>query len=340
MNKNLKKLCIILSAVVFILCAGVAYFFFCSASNGSEDPYVYIDSDDNIDSVCVKVGEVANGSAVTLIRTLAAVSGYDKHIRHGRYAVGDGISSLQLFRNLRNGHQEPVRLTIQSLRTKERLADYLSSQLMMNKDSMLAALNNPDACMAFDLDTSTVISMFIPNTYEVYWDISVKKFMERMKKESNTFWNATRMEQANQLGLSPCEVITMASIVDEETANSDEKPRVAGMYYNRLKINMPLQADPTIKFALQNFSLHRIYRNMLDVDSPYNTYRNAGLPPGPIRIPTIDGIEAVLTLEHHDYIYMCAKEDFSGTHNFATTYAEHLRNAAKYSKALDARGVK
>ena len=164
--------------------------------------------------------------------------------------------------------------------------------------------------------------------------------MERMEKEHAKFWNKERTEKAKAMNMTPVQVATLASIIDEETANTAEKPMVAGMYYNRLKTDMPLQADPTIKFALKNFGLRRIYNKLLRVDSPYNTYKNTGLPPGPIKVASIAGIDAVLNHAEHDYIYMCAKEDFSGTHNFAITYEEHLRNAAKYSKALHERGIK
>ena len=164
--------------------------------------------------------------------------------------------------------------------------------------------------------------------------------MERMVKEHEAFWNAERRQKAEAAGLTPNEVATLASIIDEETANNDEKPMIAGMYLNRLHQRMPLQADPTIKFALQKFELRRIYHDMLFFDSPYNTYRNIGLPPGPIKVASIKGMEAVLNYVKHDFLYMCAKEDFSGTHNFAVTYSEHLRNAARYAKALNERGVK
>ena len=167
----------------------------------------------------------------------------------------------------------------------------------------------------------------------------IGKFLDKMNSESKKFWSFERKNKAKAMGLSPVEVITLASIVDEETANDGEKPMIAGMYYNRLKADMPLQADPTIKYALKQFDLKRIYHNMLSTNSPYNTYRNTGLPPGPIRIPTVKGIDAVLNYVHHDYLYMCAKEDFSGTHNFARTYDEHQKNAAKYSKALNERGI-
>lgn len=340
MKKGKKKIVLSLIGGICLLIGIVAGYLLAPVSKSDKPAYIYINADDNLDNVCQKLDEVASGRASMVVKLLSGVTGYGSHIRSGRYEISEGMGAIQLFRNLRNGHQEPVRLTIRSVRTKEKLAESLAENLMLKKDSILAALNDEAVCKAFGLNTNTIVSMFIPNTYEVYWDIKLDKFLQRMKRESDAFWDADRMEKANQLGMTPVQVITLASIIDEETANSDEKPRVAGMYYNRLQKNMPLQADPTIKFAMQQFQLHRIYRNMLDVESPYNTYRNVGLPPGPIRIPSVDGIEAVLILEHHDYLYMCAKEDFSGTHNFAVTYAEHLKNAAKYSKALDARGVK
>jgi UPF0755 protein len=168
----------------------------------------------------------------------------------------------------------------------------------------------------------------------------VERLIEKMKTESKFFWNAERTRKAKALGLTPDEVITLASIVDEETANNAEKPMIAGMYYNRYRQDMPLQADPTVKFALKDFEIKRIYNNMLDVESPYNTYRNKGLPPGPIRIPSVAGIDAVLNLVKHNYLYMCAKEDFSGYHNFAVTNAQHAANARRYQQALNQRGIR
>jgi UPF0755 protein len=164
--------------------------------------------------------------------------------------------------------------------------------------------------------------------------------MERMQKEHDRFWNGERQAKAAQKQLTPEEVCTLASIIDEETANNAEKPLIAGMYLNRLKQNMPLQADPTVKFALKQFGLKRIWQKLLQTDSPYNTYMYEGLPPGPIKIASIKGIDAVLNAAEHDFLYMCAKEDFSGTHNFASNYQEHLKNAAKYAKALNERGIK
>ncbi|MDE6646831.1 MAG: endolytic transglycosylase MltG, partial [Prevotella sp.] len=202
------------------------------------------------------------------------------------------------------------------------------------------ALYNEETCQWLGYDTCTISAMFVPNTYDVYWNMSVDELLTRMQKEHDRFWQGDREAKAAQMQLTPIEVATLASIIDEETANNAEKPMIAGMYLNRLQQGMPLQADPTIKFALKQFELKRIYNKLLTTDSPYNTYRNTGLPPGPIKIASIKGIDAVLNHVNHDYLYMCAKEDFSGTHNFARTYQEHLKNAAKYTKALNQRGIR
>ena len=318
----------------------IAYYLFSGVTKHNATEYLYIDDDDNLDSVSVKLEPLITAQGITAIRTLSRHLGYAENIRSGRYAVEPAMCAMTLFRNIRNGHQSPLQLTIPSVRTTDRLAEELDKRLMISRNDIYHALQDPAVCSQFSLDTTTIISMFIPNTYEVYWNITLEKFLEKMKAESDRFWQGKRLEQAKVLDMSPVEVITLASIVDEETANNSEKPMIAGMYYNRLRQNMPLQADPTIKFALQDFGLRRIYRKLLMVNSPYNTYRNTGLPPGPIRIPSVAGIDAVLNMAKHDYLYMCAKEDFSGTHNFARTYAEHLQNAERYTKALDARGIK
>ena len=186
----------------------------------------------------------------------------------------------------------------------------------------------------------TLPALFIPNTYEVYWNMSNEDFMQRMVKEHKAFWNEKRLKQAEAIGLTPIEVATLASIVEEETANNAEKPMVAGLYINRLKKGMLLQADPTVKFSMQDFGLKRILYKHLEVDSPYNTYKYAGLPPGPIRIPSYQGLESVLNYTKHNYLYMCAKEDFSGTHNFAVTSAQHEANARRYQQALNRKGIR
>ncbi len=335
---NKKYLYPALAGVVAIV-ALVAYFFFASVSTQAETFYVYIDSDDTQDSVFAKIEPKASPMAMAGLTTLLRHTDYSTHVRTGRYAVNPGDGALRLFRRLRNGQQSSVRLTIPEARTMERLAALLSRKLMLDSASIAQALTSEETCNKYGYDTCTVTAMFVPDTYEVYWDISTDALLQRMAHEHDRFWKGERTDKAKARQLTPVEVATLASIIDEETANTAEKPMIAGMYLNRLKTGMPLQADPTVKFALRQFGLKRIYTKQTRFQSPYNTYANEGLPPGPIKIASIKGIDAVLNAVDHDYLYMCAKEDFSGTHNFAKTYAEHLKNAARYSKALNERGI-
>lgn len=325
--------------IIAVLCLWWIYAAFFSAifPRDVTGTHIYIDEDDTADSVRVKI-EKSVTSTTSGFSILSFLSGYE--VKTGCYAIEPDESMFRLFRKLKQGRQSPVRLTIPNVRTMDRLAGTLGKELMLDSATFARHFADSAFCEHYGYDTATLACLFIPNTYEVYWNTSLEKFMQRMQKENKAFWTEERLEKARQANMTPNEVVTLASIVDEETANNAEKPMVAGMYINRLNTGMPLQADPTIKFALKNFSLRRIYHNMLDADSPYNTYRNTGLPPGPIRIPSIAGIDAVLNYVKHDYLYMCAKEDFSGTHNFARTYAEHLANAARYSAALNKRGVK
>lgn len=348
MKKSAYKLYIYGAVACFVVILSIAYLYaFSSFSKSGKTEYVYIDQDDDIDSIYNKVKPIANTIPFQAFRTLTRLSSYADHIRTGRYAIQPGNGSLVVWRHLKNGQQEPVSLTVPSVRTLDKLAAELGKRLMTDSADIYKALTDEAVCEKYGYDTTTIACLFIPNTYDIYWNTSLEKFLERMKKENGRFWNFERTQKAESMHLSPNEVITLASIVDEETANNAEKPMIAGMYYNRLVLRnaeypngMPLQADPTIKFAWKKFDIKRIYNNLLHIDSPYNTYTTPGLPPGPIRIPSVAGIDAVLNHVHHDYLYMCAKEDFSGTHNFARTYEEHLQNAAKYSKALNERGIK
>lgn len=303
----------------------------------NEDTYIYIDADDTHDSVYTKVNQVAKPHLRGGIRLLSVLTGY--HPRTGRYKVSSHDNALALYRRLRSGRQEALRLTIPSVRTTHRLAGALGRRLMLDSLQLAQAFTDSAFCATCGKDTATLICLFIPNTYEVYWDTTLPELMQRMSRECAAFWNDRRTAQATAAGLTPDQVYTLASIVDEETAYNPEKPDVAGMYLNRLRCGMPLQADPTIKFALGDFGLRRIRHGHLTVESPYNTYMNTGLPPGPIRVASVAGINAVLNHTEHHYLYMCAKEDFSGRHNFARTYSEHLANAARYSKALDKRHI-
>lgn len=340
--KAYKKKFYIIPIVICLLAitAVVAYYLTGSFSRSEQREYVYIDDNDNLDSVTAKLAPIASEQALLSFKTISHHTGYDKNIRSGRFAIEPGEGTISVLRKLKNGHQEPMRLTIPESRTTDRLAGAIGRKLMMDSLSLSILLKDSAFCAAQGFDTTTIVCMFVPNTYEVYWNTSIENLMSRMKKEHDKFWNKSRMEKANALGLSPEEVCTLASIIDEETSNNAEKPMIARMYLNRLAKGMPLQADPTVKFALKDFALKRIYHNMLNTDSPYNTYRYTGLPPGPIKVASVAGVEAVLNPASHSYLYMCAKEDFSGTHNFAATYQEHLKNASKYSKALNERGIK
>ncbi|MGI6233034.1 MAG: endolytic transglycosylase MltG [Prevotella sp.] len=348
MKKNLKKKYLIPAAICLLLLGAIGYYyFFSSFSKENKTVYLYVDQNDNYDSVMVKLRPIANSHGFHAFCTLARHSDLVKHVRTGRYAIVPSMGAFKVFRHLKAGMQEPLDFALPSVRTMNDLAGVLGRKFMTDSAQWQKALSDEALCQKMGYDTLTIPALFIPNTYDIYWNITPKHFLERMKKENEKFWNQERMAEAHQLHLSPVEVCTLASIVDEETANNKEKPMIAGMYYNRLQVRneeypngMPLQADPTIKFAWKQFALKRIYHKLLFIDSPYNTYRNPGLPPGPIRIASVEGIDAVLKMVHHNYLYMCAKEDFSGTHNFATTYAEHLANAARYSAALNKRGIK
>jgi UPF0755 protein len=260
---------------------------------------------------------------------------YPEAVKPGRYLLKEDMNTNQIVNKLRAGEQDPVNVTFSNARFKEEMAGKVSRHIQADSLSILELFNDTANIRKWGFTPETYRAMFIPNTYQFYWTTDAGDFAERMKKEFDRFWNESRRAKADSLGLTPVEVTTLASIVQEETAKNDELKRVAGLYINRLDRGMPLQADPTVKYAVGDFSLRRILLVHLEVDSPYNTYKYAGLPPGPVNFPEVSAIEAVLNHEDHDYIYMVAREDFSGYHNFARTLAEHNRNANKYRAALD-----
>ncbi|MCD7714747.1 MAG: endolytic transglycosylase MltG [Prevotella sp.] len=329
----------VVAAVVLIL-ALVYATFFSALSRRDAEQLVYIDADDTADSVFAKVSVAADNKRIHGFQILARYGRYARNIHTGAYLLGPHTPTFAFFWNVRRGNQVPVKVVIPSVRTLDKFAAVVSNQLMTDSATIINLLKDSALCERFGCDTATISTIIIPNTYEMYWNISPDRLLDRLKSEADIFWNVARQRKAQDLRLSPAEVITLASIVSEETANDAEKPMIAGLYYNRLQSEMPLQADPTVKFATKNFAAKRIYAKDVAVDSPYNTYRNIGLPPGPISIPAAKDIDAVLDMQHHDYLYMCAKEDFSGSHNFAATYEEHRQNARRYAKALNERGIK
>lgn len=332
----MRKVLYIASAAVAII-AIAAFLMFARAGSNSQTAYVYIDSDDNLDSVCAKVDAAALPTTTLGLRLMAGVASYS--VRTGQYAIEPGMSMVRLFRNLRNHAQAPVRLVIPEVRTLDDLAARLARHLMLDSAALSRAFRDTAVCRQIDMTPATLPALFVPNTYEVWWDVSLDNLLQRMRSERDRFWTAERKAKAAAQGLSPTQVQTLASIVDAETAYTPEKPRIAGLYLNRLRAGMPLQSDPTVIFAIGDFSIRRVSHQHTRFDSPYNTYKYEGLPPGPIRIASVAGIDAVLNAESHDFLYMCAKEDFSGSHNFAATYAAHQGNARRYTDALNRRGI-
>lgn len=271
---------------------------------------------------------------------MAEKKGYINKIRAGRYLLIDGMSNNELINLLRSGKQEPIKLTFNNIRTKDQFVSLVSRNLEADSISLDSLLNCNQYLKQFSLDSMNCMALFIPNTYEFYWNTTAEKFISKMYKEYNKFWNADRKSKAEKIGLSQAEVTILASIVYEETKKKDEMSRIAGVYMNRLNKGMALEADPTIKFALRDFTITRILKSQTQCISPYNTYLNTGLPPGPICLPEGYVIDKVLDYEIHDYLFFCAKADFSGYHAFAVTNAQHEQNAREYHQALNQRNIK
>ena len=335
--KHLRSLLLFLTLALALSAVSVYYIFFAPFGKVTTAQYIYIDKDDTKDSIIHKLSIVAPRQTWG-IEWLWEMT--EAQTRSGKYEISAQQSSIEVFRMLRNGQQVPIKLVVRPAWTVERMASRLATQLMVDSAELVSFFNDTTTLSLMHCTRETLPAHFIPNTYEVYWTMTPEQFVTRIHKEHTRFWNDTRLSKAKALGLTPVEVATLASIVDEETNKNDEKPLVAGLYLNRLKRGMLLQADPTVKYAHGKFELRRILLAHLTIDSPYNTYKYAGLPPGPIRIPSTAGLESVLNPAQHSYIYMCAKEDFSGYHNFATTLSQHNANARRYQQELNRRKVK
>jgi UPF0755 protein len=344
-KKDRKVLYIILGVLaLIILVAGIKIYEDVLASNvkleKGKTEYVYVRThmsfDENMEAMR-KTGFLRNTDA---LKRVIALLGYEGKIKPGRYKLDASVNNLQLAKQLISGRQEPVNVTFKYAERKEDLARFWALQLEADSMEIRALLENDSLAQTLNLNTTTIVSVFIPNTYNFYWNTSAEKLVERMVKEYGLFWDSSRVEKAKALGLSKAEVSVMASIVQKETYQKAEMPVVAGVYYNRLQKGMPFQADPTIIFAMNDRSIRRVAGPMLKINSPYNTYINKGLPPGPICIPSVNAIDAVLNLKPHNYIYFCAKEDFSGYHNFSSSFDQHCNYARKYQRELNRRGIR
>jgi UPF0755 protein len=265
---------------------------------------------------------------------LARITGYDEEIKPGRYILKAGMNNIETLKLLRSGQQEPVKITFNNVRVLSELSAKITKNLSMDADEFESAVIKFAKSNPYGFNRDNVMTMFIPNTYEVYYNTSAENLIDKMHDEYVKFWDQTRKDKARAIGYSPIDVAILASIVQAESIQEDEASIIAGLYINRLQKGIALQADPTLVFAVGDFSLKRVLNEHKEIDSPYNTYKYPGLPPGPINMPEIKSVDAVLNYKPNNYYYMCAKEDFSGRHNFTNSYAEHLRNAARYQQAL------
>ena len=341
MHKKIKKglipIALLLLAFMVAALIGGALFFSKNTQNGPQKIVIPqgADFEQMLDSLRCRNLLINENSFVKVAQWMKF-----KNPKPGKYTIDSGLNNMKLVRLLRAGHHVPVKFTFHNVRTIPIFVEKVGNKFLFEPEELTCLLNSELYISKFGFNGYTLPAMFIPNTYEFYYDISADDFLKKMYRFYKDFWNENRRLLAEKIGFTPVQIATIASIVEEESSLREEYPVIAGLYINRLKAGMLLQADPTVKYAIGDFSLKRILYEHLEYDSPYNTYKYTGLPPGPIRIASPAAIDAVLNYQKHNYLYMCAKEDFSGRHNFATTLAEHERNAAKYHKALNKRGIK
>ena len=305
----------------------------------SEGPYLYIHTGSTYEQVKQTLIEGGYVRSIRSFDLLAKQINYPEHIHPGKYTIKRGMSNYAMLRLLHSGRQTPVKLVINKLRTEQDFVNLLGQNLEADSNVLRQMLHDPVYLGQFGLDTNTAMCAVMPNTYDFFWNTTADKAFRKIEKNYAHFWTPERVQQAKGQGLTPQQAITVASIVEEETNKNDEKENIASVYLNRWRKGMRLQADPTVKFAVGDFTIRRITGAYLQTVSPYNTYLNAGLPPGPICTPSAASIEAVIEAPATNYLYFCAKADFSGYHSFAATLQEHMQNAHAYQQALDARGI-
>lgn len=332
----MNKKTIIILAIVAVVLISVGAFGFSLLNKkvrNTQSVELYIYPSENYQTLLKKLEE--NGvleKEETAFSIFAKVKKLENNVKSGHYVIEPNTSQVDLVRTLANGLQTPVKLVINKARLKQDFAKKIANQLMLSENDILLAIDNRE-------NSQNLFDNIVCNTYEVYWNISAEKLLERLEKEADKWWEKQE-NQLEKIGLSRHEVVVLASIVEEETNKNEEKPTIAGVYINRLKKDMLLQADPTVKYAVGDFAIKRVMYKHLQTESPYNTYLNKGLPPTAICLPNVSSLKSVLNYQKHDYIFFCAKEDFSGYHNFATTPNEHYRNAERYKNALNKLGIK
>lgn len=341
----MKKILLTIFFILILAGAGVAYFLYRqilapNVSITNENEYVYLPTGSTFSQVVDSLQASGRLQNVASFKWIAERMGYPEKIKPGKYQLRDGMNNRELVQLLRSGKQVPVKLIFNNIRTKSDLAGKISRQLEVDSLQLLRLLNDSTLLTPLGFNTENVLCMFIPNTYEVYWNMSAEKFFKKMDAEYENFWNKTRLQKAKDAGLTPIQVSVLASIVQSETSRNSEKSAIAGVYMNRLRKNWKLEADPTLIYAMNDFSIKRVLNEYKEIDSPYNTYKYFGLPPGPICLPEISSLEAVLNFSSHDYMYFCAREDLSGYHSFASDLKTHMLNARRYQAELNRRNIR
>jgi UPF0755 protein len=332
--------------MVILLIIGLAftglnyYHKYFSANVTDKQEYLYIHTDSDFNDVYKTIMEQGIVKDSATFYAAAKNMNYFKRVKPGRYHLHAGMSNRRLINMLASGSQEPVTLSFHNLRLKEQFAGFVSKKIEPDSAAILRLLDSSAFVQQYGFTTDNVYTMFLPNSYQLYWNTSPEKFFKRMYANYEKFWTPERKQKAVAIDLSPIQVSILASIVDAEALHDDEMPTIAGLYLNRLKKGMKLESDPTVIFAENDFTIRRVLSRYLSINSPYNTYLHTGLPPGPIMMPSVNAVNSVLDYQKNNYLYMCAKEDFSGYHNFATNVADHLINAHKFQEALNERNIK
>lgn len=333
----MKKIFLYVIGLVIIIGVAVAWLLFGPGTGfTSEKKYLYVRPGENIQQQVETQVDTANlFSFPAIFKLVANNAGVWEKLRAGRFEIKKGASIITIVRMLRNNTQSPVKLVINKLRTKENFARQLGKNFSFDSTAAISFLTSNDSLLSLGVDTNTVFTLLIQNTYFFNWYTQPVTVLEKLKEEHDKFWDETRLAQAQEQGLTPTQVYTIASIIDEETNKQEDKGKIASVYINRMNKGMLLGADPTVKYALRDFALKRIYFKHLSIESPYNTYKYKGLPPGPICIAAVSTIDAVLQAPKTDYLFFVANSDFSGYHHFSNNFAEHDKYAKEYQRALD-----
>jgi UPF0755 protein len=330
-----KKIILSIVAVVAIAGGFIGFKIFGPTVTAPEKKYLYIKTGDSYENVKAALLEGEIVQSEFWLTQVANKLNYPKVVKAGRYEIKSGMNLFNLIRMLRSGNQSPVNLVINKIRLKEDLAQKIAASFECDSLSVISFLNNTDSIRKYNLDSNTLMTAVIPNTYSISWNTPPAKIFKKLYSDQEKFWNEDRKKKATALNMTPKQVYTMASIVEEETNKEEDKGKIASVYINRIETGMKLEADPTVKFAMKDFGLKRILHAHLTYSSPYNTYQQMGLPPGPICTPSSKTIDAVLNAPQTNYIFFVAKPDFKGYSNFAATYTEHLVYAKAYQNALD-----